>query len=303
MDFDDHRHEFHVDFTSPPTVSLDFGNQLMFTSLVTVPGVPAIEASVAAGTPLFGSGLVPNAVMFFASCVVTGRDKKPLSAAQLSADFEFGFVQGILHTDIHLDYWGQRKSNGRSVLHITMPGTFEVDTDPATQPWTRVASRRFKVEQAPPKSGRPAGLKVSASFDDHPVYIFRHTVTEGGVPRFLRSVSFRRVFRTVFCFRDKTTGDFEAVSSTDWQIKFNHVVSYSNNGATRSVTDNSGGNTFPVGGNPANVNADDRSLMKMAKAGSPLHTPATLSARLGPAGPRTITKEDTNNDFDPSFWR
>jgi hypothetical protein len=43
--------------------------------------------------------------------------------------------------------------------------------------------------------------------------------------------------------------------------------------------------------------------MTMAKAGSMLFTPATLEARLGPTGNRTITEVPTIDDFDPSFWQ
>jgi hypothetical protein len=180
LNFDDDAHKYFVDLTVPATVGLDFGNQIVITSLVTVPDVPAVEASLAAGTPLFGSSLVPGALSFFASSIVLSKDKgTPLDEAQLKAGFEFGFVQGILQFDTHLDYWAPRKSDGRVVLHIGMPGMFEVDTEPSIQPWTRAAAGRFKVERVPTKAGKSGGLKVSAAFVDHPLFFLN---TPSGTP-------------------------------------------------------------------------------------------------------------------------
>ena len=301
LNFDDDAHEFHVDLPAPATVGLDFGNRLFVTSMVTLPNMVAIETALAARTPLFNSGLVPDAILFFASSVVVGKDNRPLNEAQLKAGFEFGFVQGIQSFDIHLDYWGQRKSNGTTAVHIGMPATFEVDTETSIQPWTRIASKRFKVERAPPRAGKPAGLKVSAGFSDHPLYFFPHTITNAAsVTRFLRFISTKRVFRPIFCFRDKATGDFEAISSSVYVIQYRHQISYSDNGATRTVIDNAAPHVFPSGGNPANINADDRQLMTMAKAGSPLMTPQVLSTRLHT---HEESEQETNDDFDPSFWR
>ena len=221
-------------------------------------------------------------------------------------EFEFGFVQGLKSLDVHLDYWGQIAANGRSVLHISLPNVFEIDTDAAIQPWTRTSASRFQLRNVTQKASKFNALGISSDFTDHPMYVFAHTVqhtlpTNVVVPHFIRSVGFKREFRTIFCARSKKDGTFTPISSTVWIIDYDHTVDYSQNGANRTVT-TSVSTKFPSGGSPSNVNATDRQIMAMAKAGSPLVTHELITKRLQDKSLRTVTEEDTNADFVSSFW-
>jgi len=187
---------------------------------------------------------------------------------QLMGEFEFGFVQGLKSLDVHLDYWGQIAANGRSVLHISLPNVFEIDTDAAIQPWTRTSASRFQLRNVTQKASKFNALGISSDFTDHPMYVFAHTVqhtlpTNVVVPHFIRSVGFKREFRTIFCARSKKDGTFTPISSTVWIIDYDHTVDYSQNGANRTVT-SSVSTKFPSGGSPSNVNATDRQIMGMA---------------------------------------
>ena len=305
LTFDEDAHQFSVTYPSPSKVNLDFGPTKVFVSMATVPNVALIETTVAGGKPLFNSGLIPPAIRFSASCLVLGKEKGgALTAPQLLSGFEFGFVQGIQQTDVVFEYWGQRAGHGRIVIVITMPGTLEVDTDTGITPWSRAAATRFRVEKGPAAPGKSAGLLVSAEFEDHPLFHAAHTITAGDDPsRYLRSITSKRMFRTVFCYRDKGTKKFEAISSTDWKIEHQHLVKYADKGKTRTVIDKVVGHFFPRGGSPSNVSLEDRKLMGMAKAGAPLLTPAILADRFGPGSARTITVEEKNSEFDPMFWQ
>jgi hypothetical protein len=287
---------------------IEFGNRLFFTTLA--PGMPiqAMEQVLAVGGALFGSGLVFPALSFHAECVVllAKQTSAQFPEQQLIGGFDFGFVQGLKSHDIDLEYWGQIAANGRSILHISVPGTFEVDTDVVMQPFTHISAGRFEIRNITQAASQFNSLRVSSDFVDHPMYTFLHTVQHTlanslTVPHFIRAVSFKREFRTIFCVRDKKDGTFTAISSTDWVIEYNHHVDYSNHGATKTPV-STVSLRFPTGGNPSNINALDRQIMSMAKAGAPLLTPSLLQTRLGPTGTRTATKEDANPDFVPSFW-
>lgn len=287
---------------------LEFGNRLMFTTLAAGMPVQSMEQVLANGGSLFASGLIFPAISFHAECIVLmpKETSAQFPELQLRNDFDFGFVQGLKTFDVHLEYWGQIQANGRSILHINMPRVFEVDTDTSIQPWTRAASSRFEIRNMTQAASKFNSLRVSSDFVDHPLYTFVHTVqhtlpTGVEVPHFIRAVVFRREFRTIFCFRNKKDGSFTSISSTDWAINYNQTVSYSQNGAARTPV-NKVGLSFPSGGSPSNVNETDRQIMAMAKAGSPLMTPAVLQTRLGPAGSRNVTRNNTNPDFVSSFW-
>jgi hypothetical protein len=296
LNFDDSSHKFFVDTIEAPHDMIEFGNTRFWTSIIRIPDVAALEQSLAAGTPLFNNGLVPPGLLFHAECVI-----KNITEAELRTRFEFGFIQGIRQNDIHLEYWGQRAEMGRAILHISMPQTFQLDTDPAIQPWTKFASQRFAITRL---NNLPNVLKVTSSFKDHPLLSFNHTLIEtSGQIHFIRFLSQKTDFRTIFSFRDKTTGTFEGISSSDWALEFKHTVTYSNNGGTRKVTRIGGTHLIPKGGSPSNVNATDRQIMDMAKAGTPILSPDGLSALLQDRGRRQTTIETTNPDFEPSFWQ
>lgn len=307
LKFDDTRHKFTV-ASGNVRQQLEFGNRLFFTTLTGGMPIQALEQVLLTGGSLFGSSLVFPALSFHAESVVLmpKATSAQFPEQQLMGGFEFGFVQGLKSMDLHLEYWGQIALNGRSILHISMPNVFEVDTDASTLPWTRVAASRFEIRNVTQAASQFNALMVSSDFTDHPMYTFGHTVqhtlpTNVIVPHFIRQVRFRRVFKTIFCFRNKKDGTFTPISSTDWAIDYNHVVSYSQNGTTRTVTGTTNP-SFPSSGSPSNIDATDRQIMGMAKAGAPLFTQPLLQTRLGPSGSRTVTKEDTNADFVASFW-
>lgn len=307
LKFDDNRHKFTVAAVNSRP-QLEFGNRLFFTTLAAGLPIPQLEQLILGGGSLFGSVLVFPALSFHAECVVLmpKATSAQFPEQQLMGKFEFGFVQALKSMDVHLDYWGQIAANGRSVLHITLPQVFEVDTDTSIQPWARAAASRFELRNVTQAASKFNAMRISSDFTDHPMYTFVHTVkhtlpTNVDVPHFIRSVSFKREFRTVFCARNKKDGTFTPISATAWIINYDHTVNYSQNGATRTVTSNVS-TTFPSGGSPSDVNDTDRQIMGMAKAGSPLVTQPLISARLGPTGSRTVTKEDTNADFVSSFW-
>jgi hypothetical protein len=288
---------------------IDFGNRLFFTVLTSGMPIQQIEQTLASGGSLFGSSLVFPAITFDAQCVVTmpKATSPQFPELKIRADLEFGFVQGLQTHDIHLEYWGQIAANGRSILHITMPGTFEVDTDLTIAPWSRAASSRFTIRNITQAALSFNSLRISSNFDDHPMYSFAHTVQHTlpnnvVVPHFIRSVRFKRVFRTNFCFRKKKTGNFTAISSVDWSIEYDHLVNYSQNGTVRTVVDNVAGHTFPSKGSPSNINQTDRDIMGMAKAGAPLLTPTVLQTRMQTPTLRTVTREAPNADFVSGFW-
>jgi hypothetical protein len=186
-----------------------------------------------------------------------------------------------------------------------MPNVFEVDTDPTIQPWTRAAASRFSVTDVTKQGDTNLSFQVAAEFSDHPLVQFPHTLTFNNPFKqfFLRWVTFTVDFRTIFTFRDKSDGSFNAISATEWRVHFDHLVSYIGNGANHSVNNRVGAPGFPSGGNPSIVSQTDRSILAMAKAGSPFHTQAVLSQRLNDPARWTVTDETPNADFDSTFWQ
>src|SRR5215208_864218 len=140
LTFDDARHNFTV--ASNARQQLEFGNRFFFTTLTGGMPIQTLEQALLNGASLFGSSLIFPALSFHAESVVLmpKATSAQFPEQQLLGGFEFGFVQGLKSMDVHLEYWGQVAANGRSILHISMPNVFEVDTDPSTQPWTRVAT-------------------------------------------------------------------------------------------------------------------------------------------------------------------
>lgn len=301
-------HKFQV-IPQSPAQRLEFGNRLFFTSLTG--GVPILdlETAILAGS-LFNSGLLPPALLFHAECVaLLSKNEEPFQEAQFRRKFDFGFVQGIKESNVHLEYWGRVKNFGRTILDLAMPNAFEVDTDASTQPWTRIASTRFEIKDITTVGSAGTSLRISSDFDDHPMYLLPHTIRHlnNGQPNLLRRITFRREFRTIFTFQDKVQGDFTPISSTDWDVRYDQIVNYTDNGATRSVTDLNAGHIFPRGGNPANVNATDREIMGIAKRGNPFNTPPVLQARISGQSAAQVARDkqtdDVNDDFDPTFFK
>ncbi len=303
LDFDENAHKFTVAAQSPQ-LSIEFGPKLFFTSLTA--GLPAdqLEATLAAGSAAFNNFLVFPALLFNAEAVALVPRGADAVAAEVRFrnNFEFGFVQGTAFPSLHLEYWGRTREAGRTIVHIDMPLGFEVDTDPLIQPWTRAASRRFKVRNVTTTASVPLRMKVEADFADHPMVVLPHTIGAPPNQRFLRWVNFTRDFRTIFALRDKSNGSFSAISATQWRVKFDHLIRYSGNGANRIVDNRVGPPNFPRGGTPSNVEARDRNILGMAQAGAPLVTVSTLNTRLHDPARRTETDETPNPGFVPNFW-
>jgi hypothetical protein len=296
LDFDEDAHKFTVTPQSPQ-LAIEFGPKLFFTSLTTGLPAEALERSLAAGVAAFNNFLVFPAPLFDAEAVAL----VPRGAeARFRGNFEFGFVQGTTFPSVHLEYWGKTREEGRSIVHIQMPLTFEVDTDPITQPWTRVASGRFKVTNLTSTAAGPLRLKVEASFADHPMIVMPHTIGTPPQQRFLRWVKYNRDFRTIFAVRDKSTRSFDAISATRWRVPFDHLIRYISGSPT--VDNRVGPPNFPRGGTPSDIQAADRDILRMATSGGPFVTVATLNARLHDPTFRTETDETPNADFDRSFW-
>jgi hypothetical protein len=305
MDFLEDAHRFRIG--QPHLQQLDWGRNLFFTSLA--PGMPiqAMEQTIAAGGSLYGRGLVPPAINFDAECVVLTPKGSPAPEIALRNRYDFGFVQGLSSGDVHLEYWGQIAGNGRTIIHISMPNTFEIDTDTPAQPFTVVPGARFDVRSVPVPGSQSSGVKVTAGFSDHPMYSFPRIMGyklpgDVLVPHYIRWVRFTREFRTIFCARDKVAGNFIPISATGWTIDYNHTVSHTNNGLGDPVVVASTSPSFPLRGSPSQVNATDRKIMGMAQAGAPLLTPQVLASRFNPGNSRSVIQEAPNPDFVSSFW-
>jgi hypothetical protein len=174
------------------------------------------------------------------------------------------------------------------------------------QPWTHAATGRFKVTNVTKPGASSLRFKAEADFADHPMLMFPHTIASHTTPalrRFLRWVTFTIDFRTIFCFRDKSDGSFTPISATAWRVHFDHLVSYTGDGANRTVDNRVGAPQFPRGGSPSDVKQTDRDILAMAKGGSPFSTPAVLNQRLTDAARRTETDETPNADFDSKFFQ
>lgn len=287
--------------------TLEFGPTRFFTTLTPGLNIAQLEASLNAGNALFGNAQVVHAMLFNAEAiVVSAKDGAPrFPEIDLRSRFDFGFVQGIKMSDFRVEFWGRFKGHGRTITHISMPNSFEIDTHPLSQPFTRVEAERFEIINVTQAASKFNFLKVRVEGADHPLLSFSHTIdhpTHGSsAPNLVRQVSFKNEFRTIFCLREKKTGDFTPISSTGWTIQFNHVVSYTQNGANQVVADNSPGASIPRKGNPANIDAVDRSILGMAKAGAPLLTPAILAARFATGSSRrTVTPIAENEELPGS---
>jgi hypothetical protein len=311
--FDDNAHKFFVD--SPFwSAGISFSPNKAWMTLTDGVPVGLLESAAGIGST-FDSPLVPNVILFTAECVllVPKSGSPTFSESDVRSKFDFGFVQGILERDIHVDFWGRQKNHGRMILHISMPNAFEVDTEETIKPFTRVRASRFSVTRINPFDSKFHRFKIISKFGDHPMLQVNHTVGNKGqandqppIKNFIRSVTSSRSFRTIFCFKDRSTNKFDSISSTEWSVVYNHTVSYlekSDGSLERTVSGPNGKLGVPSGGNPSNVSRQDNDLLRMAEVGSPFESPSVLSSRLADASRRTITVESVNNDFDPSFFR
>jgi hypothetical protein len=304
MQFLESGHKFTV--ARANVQNLEFGNRRFFTTLANGLPIDLMEQTVLASGSLFQRGLVFPALSFHAECVVLLPTGTVPADIQLRSQYDFGFVQGLRTADIHLEYWGQVPSNGRTNIHITMPNAFEIDTEASIKPFTVAPSApRFEIINISVPGSGSSALRVSSDFVDHPLYTFPHTLEHmlhGTMPvsHFLRWVFFRREFRTVFCYRNKSDGSFTPISCTAWMIDYNHKVSYVQ-GAPKPTVETSTSAAIPTG--PTQIDETVRRLMTMAKANAPLLTPQLLQERLSSAALRTVTEEDTNPDFISTFWR
>jgi hypothetical protein len=311
--FDDAAHKFFVDAPFW-NAGLSFSTNKVWLALTDNVPVSQLESAANVGST-FDSVLIPSVILFTAECVILipKAGNPSFSETELRSRFDFGFVQGILERQIHVDFWGRQKNHGRTILNISMPNTFEVDTEDSIKPWTRVRTSRFSVTRISPFDKTFHKFKISAKFGDHPMLQFNHTVANRGpandqspIKNFVRSVSSFRSFRTIFCFKDLTTNKFDSISSTEWSVTYNHTVTYRENSdgsLQRTVSGPGGKERIPSGGSPSNVGRQDNDILRMAEVGNPLETPPVLSSRLADAARRTITVETVNNDFDPAFFR
>ena len=274
----------------------------MFASLN--PGFPAdnVEKS---GQGLFDNPLVNSALALDAECIVDipKTDSTGFPEIVLRNNFDFGFIQGINKSSHIFEFWGKTARHGRTTTVFTMPPSLKLDIEPGTNPFTRAASSRFGIRNVTRADANVNPLLISANFSDHPMLAFDHTIKDNrDLTQFIRSVAFRRDFRTIFCFRNKTGGFFTGLSSTNWTFEFRHLITHSNNGKNRALTGRS--NVFPRGGSVSNLNAIDRQLLDFAKNGGPAQSHADFNNLIGDRSPaRTVTREDVNPDFEDYFFK
>lgn len=289
---------------------LDFSTNKVFTTLIDGVSVNSLD-----GATLFENPLVPSVIIFAAECValVPKSESAILAEGDIRRKFDFGFIQGLNEQDIHLEYWGKFAGHGRTILHFTMPNAFEVDTTALTKPWTRIRATRFSVTKINPLDKAFHQFKIKATFSDHPMFAFDHTVDNSGttsrnlgsVKNFLRSATFQRQFRTIFCFQDLATNKIESISATEWSVKYKHTVTYTEAGGTlsRNVTGPNGKDQLPIGGTPSNIGQIDRDILRMAQGSGPFTDSGVIARRLGDSSLLTKTAEDTNPDFTSDFFK
>lgn len=300
LKFDDSAHRF--DFVPlSQRVTLEFGSTWFFTSLS--PGLPkpALESILRGGQSVFSSPLVIPGITFDAQAVAL-IPPGPAAEARFRAEYEFGFIQATRFPWALIEYWGKSADDGLTMVQCNMPSGFEIDTDPATQPWTHVPQDRFRITRTGTQPGGSVRLKITAGFSDHPMINFLHTtVTPDGKLHFLRKVALEREFRTLFVARHIPTDTFTAVSTISWRIKYDHVVTYQEDGARQSVSNYAGAPDSPRKGS-TRIDDTDLRILDMAKAGGPFVTQAELARRL-----RSERKEywmPWNSLFEFSgFWR
>ncbi|MEI6708767.1 MAG: hypothetical protein WCK96_16720 [Methylococcales bacterium] len=301
LTFLDGSHKFTVD-NRASNLQLEFTDSTVYCTLVRGANFKRYDAVPADQRDFLL--VVPHALYFQAECIVLiPKETSPRfrTEFQLLEDYEFGFVQAVKLSDIHLEYWGQIPANGRAFQMIRMPDVFELDTSIDNIPW--IYKNFSIVKNLTQAASKFNSLKISSRFTDHPLLSFPHTIKhkkkKTEPPLFIRSIFYKEEFRTIFCFQNKKDGSFTPISSTEWVIHCNQIVNYSVNGATKTPFIKSNSSQFPRGGNPANLNATDRQIMAMAKAGSPALTHEILEARVWV---KETTYEDSNPDFDASFW-
>lgn len=271
--------------------------------------------SLVATSSLFGNNITSAVISFEATAValVPTKDMPVPSGGALGAAFEFGFIQGIQQSDLQCQYWGRSATDGRSIINVTLSHRFEVDTTDAVKPWTKIPGRRSTI--TPAQTAKPGvhAFRINAKHSDHPQFVLNRFHFVRGpkdiLPRrlLLRSVSCQLDFVTIFALFDKAALKFDSISATHWRVKWNHVVTY------QERRDPAGASTFtptvigperdtlPSGGSPSAVDSDARDVIAKAQAGGPLLTPEVLNGRLGSSSGRTVTDEEKNDDFDPSF--
>ncbi|MBC8129425.1 MAG: hypothetical protein H7Y08_03775 [Rhizobiaceae bacterium] len=303
LEFDDP--QFFDVISLQPKADVLFGEKFAFAVMD-----PATDISLLEGPALFNVAGNRTSINFHASHVVLfpKKDFPALSAPELKTRFDFGFVQGIRQTTLVVQYWGEHRGHGRTILAINGSNGFEVDTTDATKPFTTFAAGRFTATPHLPQKAGFHAFKIGAKFGDGPLWRLRHTIDSKSnsssammsVKHYIRSISTERYFVSIFCGREKSTGDFTAISATEWQVVHRHTIDYTvkpDGSLARAVSGPAG--SFPKGGNPASIGPVHKQILAMAKAGAPLLTPVVLDNRVN-AGDRS--DEDTNPDFVDSFW-
>jgi hypothetical protein len=315
IDFDENAHKFFVDAPSWKT-TVQFGDKHAFivNSELNDAQLRTLE-TIADGPSLFGNNITSAVIAFDATAVgfIAHKDMPHPSAANLAAAFEFGFIQGVKESDLHCVYWGKSAADGRTIVHVSLSNRFEVDTTTVTKPFTRLPGRRNTITQIPSAKKGFHAFKIHAKHSDHPQFVINRfrlfRSSHDILPRklLLRSVSGQLVFVTIFALFEKGASKFDSISATHWRVTWNHTVTY------QERTNSSGDSEFlptvsgpdkdllPSGGSPSDVNQVARDVIAMAQADGPLVTPDVLNARLHSDSGMTVTDEDRNGDFDPSF--
>ena len=316
IEFDEDAHKFFVDFPDWKT-TMNFGDKFAFLVNSELNGLQMAALSrVAEGGGLFGNNITSAAIFFDASATafVSAKEMPVPTPQALEAAFDFGFVQGIKQSDLHLDYWGLSKSDGVVSVHTSLSNREEVDTAETVKPFTKVAANRCKVTTT--QSNRPGfhAFRLHAKHSDHPQFIVNRLQNAQGPhdllshKMFLRRADCQLDFSTIFCFRDKKSGKFDGISAAEWRIRWKHVATYQEKRATDgsleyvpTVSGPDRSDLMPSAGNPAAVGARERNILAIAQAGGPFLTPDALNARMRSASGVTKTFAESNADFDPSF--
>jgi hypothetical protein len=317
LEFDPDKHEFFVD-TPDWKTTVKVGDKFAFIVNSDLNDLQMKSlATIAESGGLFGNIVTGDAISFdVSSTAFVSAKQMPVASPQaLQAVFDFGIVQSIRQSDLHLEYWGLDAKQGVVVVHTNLSRRDEVDTSDATKPFTRLASNRCKV--AVIKSTRPGfhAFRLHAKHGDHPQFIVNRFQSAQGAhdllarQMLLRSVDCQLDFSTIFCFREKKSGKFEGITSCDWRIRWKHVLSYEEKavpgGGMEYVPKDAVGparsDLLPSSGNAANVDQHARDMLAIAQAGGPFLTPDVLNARMRSSTGVTKTESDDNPDFDKSF--
>lgn len=317
IEFDENAHSFVVEEPFWRT-TIAFGDKHAFivNSDLNDDQVKTLEQTIRDKGSLFGNIITSGVITFDATCVALIPQKQmPVpSVDNLGRAFDFGLIQGVKQSDLHLEYWGKSAVDGRTIVHTTLSNRFEVDTTEAVKPFTRVSGRRFSATLVPSKKKGFHAFKVNSRGFDHPQFSAdRFRFFRGPrdlLPRqfLLRSVSCQLDLVTIFSLFDKAASKFDSISATHWRVKWAHTVSYKEKVDSEgksdfraSVTGPERSDLMPHGGSPSDVDQVARDVIAMAQAGTPLMTPEVLNSRLTAGAGITTTNEDTNPDFDSSF--